>query len=647
MRREVPYWMRCALVAAVYFAVARIGFLAAVAQDVVSSAWPPSGFALAALLLLGPRLWPGVALGALAANLSAGVPLAGAAGIATGNTLEALTGFWLLRLAGFDAGLRRIRDVVALVFLGAMLPTALGAALGVTSLLLSGQAAAWQLPQLALVWWSGDALGVLVLTPFILAWSGLRRSSVWPRPPVEAMLLLSCVVVTTALLLSLKQSYVYMIFPAGMWAALRFGPRGATATTLTVATLTVLYTVGGLGPFSGSDRITGLLLLQVFLAMFAVSTLLLAAAVAESRRAEHRFRTLTELAPDLIFQASADGLITGANAEFAATLGWNRTDWIGRRVTDLLHPDDRAEFAVNFQRVVSGQESMVDLNRRLRHRDGGYVRVEGRALPLKELGRIVGVLAEVHDTTERQRAEDELRESRHRLRALSRRLIGVHEEERTRLSRELHDQIGQALSTVMMNLERLQRGGPDEEPDAPRLEDSIALVGEAVEQVRTLSFDLRPALLDDLGLAAAVTAYCRRQAERAGVALELDIEEPEAPLAPELETVCFRVMQEAVTNVLRHAKAGYLKVTLRDRAGRLELTVCDDGCGFDARPAAPVPVDAHLGIIGMTERAELVGGHVEVESQPGEGTIVRAVFPHHGSRIPGDTPTEPLQRVTV
>ena len=646
MRRELPQWLRWVLVAAGYFVVARAGFVAAVAQSVVSSAWPPSGFALAVLLLFGRGLWPGVALGALAANLSAGVPVLGAAGIAAGNTLEALAGCWLLGQTGFDPALRRIRDVVLLVALGATLPTALGAALGVLSLYASGLAPAWQLPQLGLVWWSGDALGVLILTPFMLSWSGLRPGSLWPRPPLEALALIAGVVITTGLLLSLKQSYVYMIFPAGMWAALRFGPRGASATTLTVATMTVLYTVGGLGPFSGSDPTTNLLLLQVFLAMFAVSTLLLAAAVAESRRAEHRFRTLTELAPDVIFQASPDGLITATNAEFGAALGWSRGDWIGRRVTDLLHPDDRAEFAVNFRRVLSGAAPMVEISRRLRHRDGHYVRVEGRALPLKELGRIIGVLAEVHDLTERHRTEEELRESRKRLRALSRRLIGGHEEERARMARELHDQVGQALSTVMMNLEHL-RGAPGKGAAAADLEDSIALVGEAVEQVRTMSFDLRPALLDDLGLAAAVRAYCRRHAERAGVTLELDVEDPESPLPAELETVCFRVMQEAVTNVLRHAAAGRMNVSLHDDGGALELVVCDDGCGFEARPETPPPPEAHLGIIGMMERAELVGGHVEVESQPGEGTIVRAVFPHHGSRVPGDTPTEPLQRVTV
>jgi len=642
MHKGLPYAFRCLLVAAVYFALARIGFLAAVTQHVVSSAWPPAGFALATLVLLGPRMWPGVALGALAANLSVGVPLLAAAGVATGNTLEAAAGYWLLRWAAFDPGLRRVRDVVALATLGACLAPVLGALIGVVSLTLTGVEPMSRAPVLALVWWSGDALGVLVAAPFLLAWWGLRRSTRWPRPPLEALALLALVVVTMTVLLRLRLGWVYMVFPAGMWAALRFGPRGASATTVVVAVLSVWFTIVDSGPFTGSSPTANLLLLQVFLAMFAVSTLLLSAAVASQRRAEQRFRTLTELAPDLIFQVSAEGTITSTNQEFAGALGWARADWLGRRVTDLLHPDDRAEFLENLHRVLSGALPSVDLYRRLRHREGHYLRVEGRALPLVELGRIVGVLGEVHDVSQRHQAEDALRSSQRRLRALSRRLIGGHEEERTRLARELHDQIGQALSAVMMNLEGLQRPEARERRHQAALQDSIAIVERAVEQVRTMSFDLRPALLDDLGLAAAAREFCRRRAEQAGVELHLDIRPPRE-LPREVETVCYRVMQEAVANILRHAMAGRISVTLRDVANVLTLTVCDDGCGFDARPATPYAPETHLGIVGMMERAELVGGRVEVESQPSEGTTVRAFFPH-APRSTIDTPTEPMER---
>ena len=645
MIRELPYGLKCALVAALYFALAQIGFGAAVTQHVVSSAWPPAGFALAVLLVFGPRLWPGVALGALAANYGAGLPLVTALGLAFGNSLEATVGTLLLRWAGFDPGIRRVRDVVVLATLGGCIASVVGASIGVASLVGTGVEPAARAPLLGLVWWSGDCLGVLVVTPLLLAWQGLRRSPSLAQPSLEAIALFVLIIVTTTLLLRMRLAWVYVIFPAGMWAALRFGTRGASATTLLVATLTVGFTVAGSGPFTGYSPTTNLLLLQVFLALLAISTLLLATAAASQRRAEQRFRTLSELAPDMLLQISGDGVITSSNAEFAASLGWERHAWLGRRATELVHPNDRAEFVENLDRVLKGTEPSVDFSRRLLHRDGHYVRVEGRGLPLVEQGRTTGTLVELRDITERLRAEEELRDSRRRLRALSRKLIGSQEAERTRLARELHDQVGQALSTVMVNLEGLH--AQVREPSRKSaLEDSMTQVERAVAQVRSMSFDLRPSLLDDLGLAAAISAYCRRHAERAGVRVTLDIEPP-GPLPTELETVCFRVMQEAVTNVLRHAKASHITVTLRDTDDLLTLTVCDDGCGFQSRPATPTPPESHLGIIGMMERAELVGGHVEVESQPDDGTVVRAVFPHSPKSFASATPTEPLERVST
>src|SRR5256884_2426956 len=142
MTQRLRYAFQIAAVAVVYYAAARVGLLAAVAQSVVSSAWPPSGVALAALLLLGLRLWPGIALGAFLLNWTAGVSAAGAAGIATGNTLEAVAGAWLLgRMMDFRPSLERVRDVIALVVVGALASTALSATLGVASLWASGAVA--------------------------------------------------------------------------------------------------------------------------------------------------------------------------------------------------------------------------------------------------------------------------------------------------------------------------------------------------------------------------------------------------------------------------------------------------------------------------------------------------------------------------
>src|SRR5436305_1607794 len=165
---RLRYPTRLVAVAIGYLGAAKLGLLAAVAQKVVSSAWPPSGVALAALLLLGLRYWPGIALGAFLLNWTAGVPLAGAAGIAGGNALEAVTAVWLLGRVAFRPSLERLRDVLALVILGAAASTMVSATAGVTSLWASGVVERSVVGRLWIVWWSGDALGVLLVVPLLI-----------------------------------------------------------------------------------------------------------------------------------------------------------------------------------------------------------------------------------------------------------------------------------------------------------------------------------------------------------------------------------------------------------------------------------------------------------------------------------------------
>lgn len=198
--------------------------------------------------------------------------------------------------------------------------------------------------------------------------------------------------------------------------------------------------------------------------------------------------------------------------------------------------------------------------------------------------------------------------------------------ERTLIARELHDQIGQTLSAVKVNLEALRRDIGDPAL-LPRVSEGIAAVKRAVEQVQTLSFDLRPSLLDDLGLAAAVDAYIKRQTEPARLSLGLTVS-VDGEVSKEVEVTCFRIVQEAVTNVVRHARAKRLEVDLRTDGSCLRLAVRDDGVGFDAHTLqATAPVERRLGLVGMSERAQYVGGELEIDSRPGAGTLVCARFP--------------------
>jgi signal transduction histidine kinase len=247
------------------------------------------------------------------------------------------------------------------------------------------------------------------------------------------------------------------------------------------------------------------------------------------------------------------------------------------------------------------------------------------------LGRLTpAVRRELQEAATRRgkrQADIELREANRRLHALSSRMLEIQEQERRQLARELHDEIGQVLTAVKIDLQtHLMRS--DSAPVGEGIESSIRLVDEALDRVRSLSLDLRPAQLDDLGLQPALRWFLDRQSRSSALDVQFNADLPPGRLHPDIETACFRIAQEAMTNVLRHAGAKRVRVDLRTCGGELELVVEDDGRGFNV-PAAQsrAASGASLGLLGMEERAELAGGRIELHSTPGAGTRVRACFP--------------------
>jgi signal transduction histidine kinase len=222
---------------------------------------------------------------------------------------------------------------------------------------------------------------------------------------------------------------------------------------------------------------------------------------------------------------------------------------------------------------------------------------------------------------------EEVEEGRRRLQELSHRLIDAHEAERKHLARELHDQIGQALTAVQISLQSWQHSlGIGANSD--RVQESLAVIEDALQQVHDMSLDLRPSTLDDLGLIAALRWYVNRVTVRAGLVAVFKADDPDTRLAPGVETACFRIAQEALTNVLRHAHAANVSVEVTHSNSGLCLLVRDDGIGFDVRAAmSQTGPNASLGLHGMRERAAALDGLVHIESKLGCGTAVEASFP--------------------
>lgn len=216
-------------------------------------------------------------------------------------------------------------------------------------------------------------------------------------------------------------------------------------------------------------------------------------------------------------------------------------------------------------------------------------------------------------------------------RDLAQRLIRTQEMERMHLARELHDEIGQALTSIKLNLQTMRRIG-DPALLAEPIAESIDIVDRTLQKVRTMSLDLRPSLLDDLGLVPTLRWHLDRQAQRSSLAIYFSGDHPQGRLPGEIETTCFRIVQEALNNVIRHARATTVAVDLSLVDGRVELSVRDDGEGFNVSEIRTASLAAGcLGLQGMEERVSLVGGAMEIRSTVSEGTEVIARIP-----LPGD-----------
>ncbi|WP_406166054.1 MASE1 domain-containing protein [Streptomyces sp. NBC_00996] len=287
-------------VAALYYASGKLGLLQQLVRGQVTPLWPPTGIALAGLLLLGLRIWPGIALGAFLINISLGPSIPAVLAIATGNTLAPLCSYALLRRAGFRTRINRFRDALALVFLGGLTGMLISATVGSGTLSLARVLPAGGFWPTWWVWWTGDAMGVLVVTPVLL----VLRSAHWPRhaPPSrwEEGALLVVATIGVGFLENAPAPLTFLAFPLLAWAAFRFQLAAAAPCALAVSTSAILAATRGTGPFAGHTLITNMIALQAFNGAAAMTALLLAAVITErnetQQKIEETCRRLAEMA---------------------------------------------------------------------------------------------------------------------------------------------------------------------------------------------------------------------------------------------------------------------------------------------------------------------------------------------------------------
>ncbi len=268
-----------------YFATGQIGIQWAIVREQISPLWPAAGVALAVPMLLGPRFWPGIFLGALLTNIAVGPSLATVVAISAGNTIGPMLAYAVMRRLGFRTRLDRLPDAVLLVTIGAIGGTAVSAVLGTGVLVLDGALAAGDFWPTALVWWTGDAMGVLTVTPLLLLVPRFRLPTrVSPARWGEAIAL-AIVGTGTALLSSTTPAKLFLVFPVLVWAALRFRQAGAMLCSLCVCTLTIFAAVRGLGPYGSYALIPRMLHVQAFDATVGMTALVLSTIVLQRDRA--------------------------------------------------------------------------------------------------------------------------------------------------------------------------------------------------------------------------------------------------------------------------------------------------------------------------------------------------------------------------
>jgi signal transduction histidine kinase len=667
------YTIKVLSLAIIYHLAARVGLKMAYVQANTSPVWPPTGIGLAALLIFGYRLWPGISLGVLIGSLLTGAPFFLALGITIGNTLEALAAvYFLKKFVCLHNEIDRIEDVVGLVLVS-LACTTIGASIGTLTLMLTGNGAWQNFWVIWVIWWIGDLLGALVVAPVLLTWISLSSARLNKRLSFEAcILLILLAVVTWSVFSSLPlsgvfhQAMIYVIFPFVIWAAIRFGQRGATIAIFLVSGIAIWGTSQGMGPFSLESKNDSLVLLQTFMAVVALTALILAAATIERRKATD---SLQQRVADLailndssktfldsfevtsIFQTICTLAVTRLGLEVA----WIETGEEGSSTVATVYGvalDLIQGLKMQLQRYDLQEKTPQAVVRMLNDTSSSLEGIKTPYLsyavfPLLFSNRLVGTLRLLskrkdYFTKDNQVLMqsyanlaavaiqnslllDEIRRSNRQLHGLSQRLMKAQEEERLNLSRELHDESGQLLTALTVQLGLLDRSVDQPEALRQRIDELKNTANTIQENLHKLAVNLRPASLDHLGLVTTLRQYIAEFNRQYDNPVDFEAVGMEGRrLSIEMETALFRIIQESLTNVVLHAHATRVDVLLSLHNQHVVAIVEDDGIGFlDSSPI----LEEHLGLFGMRERIEMLGGTFTIESSPGKGTTVKAEVP--------------------
>jgi PAS domain S-box-containing protein len=636
--------------AAVYFGCGKFGLSLAFLNASASPVWPPTGVSLAALLLWGPRLWPGVFLGALLVNLTTqGTPLT-SLWIAAGNTLEALAGAWLVgRFAGGVKAFERTSTFFRYALHAGVISTMLSPALGVTALCVRGLAHWDQFGTVWLTWWLGDMVSNLLLAPLLVIW--VRQG--WPRLTTErtfeAAGLIVTVVVMGQLVFLILHGYplLYLTIPPLLWAGFRFGERGAVTATLLMAGIALWGTLHGRGPFTNPDPNESLLLLQAFVGTISLTGLALALAVSERKQAQQTLResearlrlqaVALESAANAILIADRHGLIQWVNGAFTRLTGYSAGEALGQNPRFLKsdrHPPDFYQDMWNT--VLAGRVWHGEVvNKR---KDGSLYTEEMTITPVMDsAGADSHFIAIKQDVTERRTAEKALREAKDELAGANARLEELVSE-RTAKLQEMVSELEHFSYSIVHDMRAPLRGiqgfaelileesGHELSPGAKQHLARIRKSANRMDQLITDSLSYSKAVRTDLpvrpvDVGVLLHGIIESYPEFAEADVELEGEFPKVIGNEAGLTQCFSNLLHNAVKFVRPGQPARVRIRAEQRLSLVRVVVSDNGVG--------IPQAGLQKIFGMFQRmhgAEYQGTGIGL-------ALVRKVMDRMGGRV--------------
>jgi PAS domain S-box-containing protein len=608
----------------------------------ISTLWPPNAILFAGLLLAPQRTWWLVLLAVLPAHLIVqlqnGVPMPTLIGWFITNTGEALIGAYCLRrFAGGESLFKSFRGVSIFLVFGVIFAPFVTSFLDAAVVVMTGWGFNyWLLWRERLL---SNMLANLTLVPAIMligsgAMEWLRRASPWIV--VEAVLLAVGIVLTAILVFggqtalhSSNSVLIYAPLPLLLWAAVRFGPGGVSAGLLIIALLSIWNAIHGHGPFAADSPASNVFFLQVFLILIQVPMMYLAALIEERkqvtgslRASEERYRNVVETQTELICRYLPDTKLTFVNDAYCRYFGKSCDELVGTKFIEFIPGPSRAALLKHIESLIARPRIEINEHEVVRP-DGskGWQRWVDRVI-LNQAGLVVELQGVGSDITELKQAEESLQ-------YLTARLLNIQDEERRRIAFELHDGTAQnlfALTVKLAGLERSCNSWTAEE--RKRLEESLALGEQTLQEIRTLSYLLHPPLLDHAGLVSALQWYAEGFSMRSGIFVDVIAPEDMGRLPPELETALFRIVQEGLTNIQRHSGSNTASIRVERSEDQVILQIADQGSGMliEKVQAAGDFRSIGIGIRGIRQRLSHLGGRLEIDSNS-QGTTVTAFVP--------------------